>query len=163
MTCGLAPASLGRMHTPTLRPHVTAPRDGAPLNVLGHMVTVKLDRAQTDGHYYVFEVLTPPGHGIPPHVHEREDEMIRVLEGEFAVRLGERSFQAPAGADIFFPRGVVHAFQNVGSGPGRTLWTVVPGGNFQQFFEQLDALPPGPPDPAKVAAIFAEFGMTIVG
>ncbi len=40
---------------------------GRKLNILGHDVTVKLSLQETNGEYYVFEVITPPGHGIPPH------------------------------------------------------------------------------------------------
>ena len=62
---------------------VVAPKAGRPLNILGHSVTIKIARHESEGNYYVFEVATPPGHGIPPHVHDREDELIYVLEGEF--------------------------------------------------------------------------------
>ena len=42
------------------------------------------------------------------------------------------------------------------------MWTVVPGGNFEEFFERLGALPPEPPDLRVVAEIFAHYGMTIL-
>jgi quercetin dioxygenase-like cupin family protein len=150
------------MQTSTQLATIVPAAEGRTLNVLGHSVTIKLAQRETAGHSYVFELITPPGHGIPPHVHEREDEMIYVLSGEFEITLGRHRMAARAGDQIHFPRRVAHAFQNVGSSPGRTLWTVVPGGNFEEFFERLGALPPGPPDPAGVAAIFAAYGMTIV-
>ena len=136
--------------------------DGRLLNVLGHSVTIKLAHAETSGHYYLFSLSTPPGLGIPPHVHDREDELIHVVEGEFLITLGDRQFTAGPGDEVFFPRHVPHAFQNVGSRAGKTIWTVVPGGNFEEFFERLAALPPGPPDLHKVAGIFSAYGMTIV-
>jgi hypothetical protein len=40
--------------------------EGRKMNVLGHTITAKLTRQETEGEYYVFEVVTPPGHGIPP-------------------------------------------------------------------------------------------------
>jgi quercetin dioxygenase-like cupin family protein len=129
--------------------------------VLGHTATVQLARQHSAGHYYVFSLITPPGHGIPPHVHDREDEMIHVVEGTFLITLGGRQYRAGPGDQVFFPRLVAHAFQNIGSSAGRTVWTVVPGGNFEDFFEQLAGLPPGPPDPQRVGAIFAAFGMTL--
>jgi len=94
----------------------------------------------------VFECVTPPGQGIPLHVHDREDELIYITEGEFAVMLGDKNFTANAGDEIFFPKHIPHAFQNIGSKVGRTLWTVVPGGNFEEFFGKLSALPAGEPD-----------------
>ncbi len=151
------------MNASTLTPVVVKKAAGRTLDVLGHSVVVQLSRSDSQGHYYVFALTTPPGHGIPPHVHGREDELINVIEGTFLITLGGREFTAEAGDQIFFPRHIPHAFQNIGSTAGKTVWTVVPGGNFEDFFDRLSALPPGPPDPARVAAIFAEFGMQIVG
>jgi quercetin dioxygenase-like cupin family protein len=132
-------------------------------NVLGHSILVRLSSRTTAGDYYVFEVVTPPGLGIPPHVHDREDELIHVLEGEYSILLGDNEQTARTGDQIFFPRHIPHAFRNVGNAPGRTLWTVVPGGNFEEFFEQLAALPSdGEPDLALVAEIFARYGMEIL-
>ena len=45
---------------------------GRTMNVLGHTVTLKLSRNETNGDYYTFELLSPPGLGVPPHVHEHE-------------------------------------------------------------------------------------------
>ncbi len=141
---------------------VVAPAQGKPLNILGHSVTVKVARKETEGNYYVMEVVTPPGHGIPPHVHDREDEFIYVLEGEFEVMLGGKLFKAPKGAQIFFPRHIPHAFTNVGTTAGKTLWTIIPGGNFEDFFEELNALPAGPPDMSEVVRIFGKYGMEVL-
>jgi quercetin dioxygenase-like cupin family protein len=150
------------MLTPTLIPIVVSQSQGKQFDVLGHAVTMQIARRESAGHYYVFSLTTPPGHGIPPHVHEREDELIHVVAGTFLIALGDRQYTAGPGDQIFFPRHVPHAFQNIGSTAGQTVWTVVPGGNFEAFFERLGALPPGPPDPQQVSAIFAEFGMTIL-
>src|SRR6202008_4849698 len=80
-------------------------------NVLGNSITELVTRKETTGNYYVFEVVTPPGHGIPPHVHDREDELIYVTEGEYGVMLDGEQFHAKAGDEIFFPRHIPHAFQ----------------------------------------------------
>lgn len=150
------------MHTPNQTAAVIPAGQGKKINVLGHSVTVVLSKKETEGNYYVFEVVTPPGLGIPPHVHDREDELIYVLEGEYGIMLGDEQLVARTGDEIFFPRHIPHAFQNIGSKAGRTLWTVVPGGNFEAFFEKLGALPAGEPDLRVVAQIFAEYGMEIL-
>ncbi len=141
---------------------VVAADQGKKLNILGHSVTVKLSKRETEGHHYVFEVVTPPGHGIPTHMHDREDEMIYVIDGEYGIILGDKQYVAKTGDQIFFPRHIPHAFQNIGSKAGTTLWTIVPGGNFEEFFEKLDALPGGEPDLQVVAGIFAEYGMKVL-
>lgn len=141
---------------------VVAPTMGRQLNVMGHTITIKLAGAETAGNSYVFEVTTPPGLSIPPHRHEREDEVIYVLEGEFAIWLDGQVSRATAGSTIHFPRHIAHGFENTGPTPGKTLWVVTPGANFEPFFEELGALPPGPPDLARVVAIFSSYGMTIL-
>ncbi len=150
------------MQTTNQKATVAVAGEGKKFNVLGHAVTVVLSKQETGGNYYVFEVVTPPGLGIPPHVHDREDELIYVTEGEFGIMLGDKQFQAKAGDEIFFPRHIPHAFQNIGTKAGKTLWTVVPGGNFEEFFDKLGALPAGEPDLQKVAEIFAAYGMKIL-
>ena len=150
------------MQTTNQKAAVAAAGQGRQMNVLGHSVTVKFSKQETNGNYYVFEVVTPPGLGIPPHVHDREDEFIYVADGEFAIKLGDKNFTAKAGDEIFFPRHTAHAFQNIGSKSGKTIWTVVPGGNFEEFFDKLGALPAGEPDLQLVAEIFAAYGMTIL-
>jgi quercetin dioxygenase-like cupin family protein len=141
---------------------VIMPAEGKLMNILGHTATVKLGRDETNGDYYVFEVVSPPGLGIPPHVHQHEDEVIYVVEGEYAIVLGGEVFTAKAGATLHFPRGTPHGFQNVGATPGKTLWHVTPGANFEPFFDELGALPAGPPDLAYVAALFGRYGMEIL-
>lgn len=142
---------------------IVIPRlEGRPLHVIGNEVTQKLTMDETGGAYYVFEAVTPPGGGVPPHVHQHEDEVIYVLGGEYEFMLGSKKFKATAGAVINFPRRVPHAFTNCGVQPGKTLWHVIPGTAFEQFFNELGGLPAGPPDMAQVAAIFGKYDIELV-
>lgn len=102
------------------------------------------------------------GLGIPPHVHEHEDEVIFVVEGTYDLWIAGQTHKASAGSVFHFPRGIPHGFTNAGSTPGRTFWNEVPGRNFETFFDELGALPPGPPDMAKVAAIFGKYNIDIL-
>ena len=151
------------MLTKTKEATVIQSGEGRKMNVLGHTITVKLTQQETEGEYYVFEVITPPGHGIPPHVHKNEDEVIQVIEGEYEIMLGEQTLQARTGALIHFPRYIPHSFRNVAATAGKTLWTVVPGAKFEKFFEELGSLPTdGPPDMGKVVAIFNKYDMEVL-
>lgn len=133
------------------------------MNVMGHAVTVKLTKSETGGEYYVFEVVSPPGAGIPPHVHRNEDEVIQVLEGEYEIQLGDQTYQVSRNGLIHFPRRIPHGFRNVGTNPGRTFWTVIPGANFEKFFDELGALPADrPPDLGKVAEIFNRYDIDLL-
>lgn len=133
-------------------------------DVLGHAVHVKASSGDTAGGSYTFELVSPPGlPGPPPHVHENEDEMIVVVAGEYDVLVDGEVTRARAGDVMNFARGTTHTFTPVGDATGRTVWTVTPGGAFEAFFEELGALPPGPPDPAVLGPLFARYGMTVVG
>jgi quercetin dioxygenase-like cupin family protein len=136
--------------------------EGKQFNLLGHAITTSFTKHTTEGNYYVFEVITPPGLGLPPHVHEWEDELIYMVEGELEIMLGDQQFVVRPGDHVFFPRYVPHAFQNAGSKASKAIFTVVPGGSFDDFFDKLAALPPGEPDMARVIEIFAEHGMRIL-
>lgn len=135
---------------------------GRQFNLLGHAITAIFTKQTTDGNYYVFEVITPPGLGLPPHIHKHEEELIYVVEGEFEILLGTEKFIAKAGDNVFFPKHIPHAFQNAGSKAAKAIFTVVPGGNFEDFFNKLAALPPGPPDMKRIIEIFAEHGMEVL-
>jgi len=132
-------------------------------HVLGQEVTLHVSDAETGDNYYVFEGLAPAGAVVPPHIHQHEDEIVYVLEGEFEVQLGDGTFRLKAGESRYFPRHVVHGFTNVGATPARTLFFESPGANFARFFEELSTLPADlPPDPAKVHEIFARYEIDIV-
>ena len=131
--------------------------------VLGHEITLKLAGRETAGEYFVFEAVTPPGAGMALHVHRHEDEFFRVLEGEFEFQLDQQTQKVTAGAMVIFPKDIPHAFRNVGAKPGRTVWTVMPGANFEKFFEELGSLPADrEPDMGKVTEIFNRHDIKIL-
>ena len=133
------------------------------LFVLGHDITIKLACGETKGEYFVFEAVTPPGGGMSLHVHRHEDEFVRILDGEFEYQLDQQIQKVTPGAMINFPRDVPHAFRNIGAKPGRTFWAVMPGVNFEKFFEELGSLPADmEPDREKVTEIFNRHGITIL-
>jgi quercetin dioxygenase-like cupin family protein len=123
----------------------------------------KVTGAQTGGRLDVCENVTEPGAGPPLHVHHASDEAYYVLEGTFAVRLGERTITALPGTFVFIPRGTVHAFMNAGARPARLLLTFSPGG-VDRFFEELGPLVAAEsPDPARLAAVGARHRVEVVG
>ena len=139
------------------------PSGGRKILVLGHEITLKLTCRETDGEYLVFEAVTPPGAGMALHVHRHEDEVFRVLDGEFEFQLGQQTQRVTAGAMVILPKNIPHAFRNVGTKPGRTFWTVMPGANFEKFFEELGSLPADrEPDMAKVTEIFNRHNIKIL-
>ena len=99
------------------------------------LVTVKADTRQTNGSLTVMEFRIAPGSGPAVHTHLREDELWWVLEGDFRFRTGSDWLHASTGGMAFGPRGMPHAFQNIGEVPGRLLIVTTPSG-LERFFEQ---------------------------
>jgi mannose-6-phosphate isomerase-like protein (cupin superfamily) len=105
-------------------------------------VLVKVASDETQGAYTVLELLLPPGAAAPLHVHQREDEIFYVIEGECAIRFEDQEQIASAGSVVRLPKGTAHAFGNPGTVPTRLLITAVPGG-LDRYFGELDALGQG--------------------
>ena len=99
-------------------------------------MTFKASGEDTGGAYSLTDSMVPPQGDPPPHIHHREDEAFRVLEGELAVSVGENKFKAGAGSFVHLPKGVLHSYQNVGTGPARLLTLMVPAG-LERFVEEV--------------------------
>jgi mannose-6-phosphate isomerase-like protein (cupin superfamily) len=137
------------------------PGGGTRLQVLGNPWTIKAATDQTGGTVAALEGSFRPGSGAPAHVHHLHEEAFYVLNGEFLFHVGSHPLAAPAGTFVFVPRSVPHAFENVGTVPGRILGFMTPAG-FEKFFEELSELPPGPPDPARFGEILAKYDQEVV-
>jgi quercetin dioxygenase-like cupin family protein len=98
---------------------------------------VRLIHGHPGGAYSAVEWLSEPGvPGTPLHIHRGTDEAFYVLEGTFGFQAGERTFEGTAGAFLFVPRGLEHAYWNSGTTPAKMLITISPPG-FERYFEEL--------------------------
>ncbi len=138
---------------------IVTPEQGAVFNIGAHTVTEKITCEQSGGDYYVIQQVSPPGSFVPPHVHSLEDEIAFIDEGEFEIFLGGKTSHAGPGATLHFARGTYHGFTIVGERPGKSTWVITPGTNFQTFFREVAAFPPGPPDFARLDALHSKHGM----
>ena len=120
-------------------PILVPPRGGEELNVGGSQIFHKVNSKDTNGVFSVVEIVTPPEKGIDVHVHEREDELVYLLEGEIEVTLGNQKMKAVRGVMALLPRGIPHGFTNVGNKSSRLLDTILPG-QFDNYFVELAAL-----------------------
>ena len=140
------------------------PGEGHTLAVAGGRYTIKASGEDTGGAYALIEMLLPPQRGPMPHLHEREEESFYILEGSLRFQVGDETLTAEAGTFVKAPRGVRHAFKNVGETPARVLLLVAPAG-LEKFFEEVGQPPgetPSPPNPTKVKEIAAKFGVTVL-
>ena len=139
-------------------------RLGGTLHVFGAETSVKISSHDSSGAYSVMEATTPVDSGPPVHLHQREDEWWYILEGDYLFEIDGTQLHAGPGDTVFAPRGSRHTFQNVGTTPGKTLVTVVPGG-LDLFFQEISAavLPGTTPEPAVIMPIFAKYGLELLG
>jgi mannose-6-phosphate isomerase-like protein (cupin superfamily) len=113
------------------------PGDGRSLRVLGEVVTYKITSERTGGAYSLFEVVSEPSGGPPPHVQHREDETFYVLEGEYEFLDDGHTMRVGKGSLVYVPKGNLHTYKNVGTTPGKMLVSQTPGGLHERFFEEI--------------------------
>ncbi|MBK9942384.1 MAG: cupin domain-containing protein [Kouleothrix sp.] len=145
-----------------MQPGIARANDGPAFNVFGHSVIFKHTSEELSGNAFVWEIVSPVGTIVPPHIHSVEDEFIYVQDGELEVMIGGQTYRAKAGDLLKMPKHVPHGIQQVGNTPTRSLWIVTPAGKMDLLFAALGALPPGPPDPVVVGRIFAEHDIELL-
>ena len=110
--------------------------DGGELLVFGEVTILVRTSAETTGGAFTLFEEVPPLADTPLHVHEAEDELFYVLDGEHVFQVGDEEFPAGPGGLVFAPRGVPHAQRRVVPGEGRLLVLTSPAG-FEGFFREL--------------------------
>lgn len=106
-----------------------APEQGRTY-ALGSMTAVfKADEADTAERYSVSEWwLDPHAKGPGAHAHEANDELFYVIEGTASILAGETWLEAPRGAFVRIPAGVMHDFENRTDARVGLLNVFIPGG-----------------------------------
>jgi quercetin dioxygenase-like cupin family protein len=136
----------------------------------GNLVTVQLDRDETDGALDAIEVLARPGGGPPPHRHEFA-EWFLVREGTLTI-CEERegtvvcTREVAAGGSFWVPPWTVHGTLNL-SGAEVRFQTIGRPGLMSGYFAEAgveivdpdEAPPREPPGPAELAEISARWGI----
>ncbi|MEV0289613.1 cupin domain-containing protein [Kribbella sp. NPDC050820] len=137
---------------------------------LGVLSQVRVSGEQTGGAFSLTDNLARRGDASPVHVHERDDEMFLVLDGELRVLVGDSEHTAGPGTAAVLPRRVSHAYV-VTSSTARFLSLHTPAG-FEQFAAEVGrpapalTLPPEPvqrPDFAVLAKTAARHGIALLG
>ncbi|WP_051329338.1 cupin domain-containing protein [Geminicoccus roseus] len=135
-----------------------------PLPEIGIDINVLIPAAASGGTTCMFEEVTRPGGGPPIHVHAGQDECFYFLEGSYLLHVDGQEWRVGAGDVAVVPRGTPHGFANIGTTPGRLLFTLTPALDGEQFFlELVEVLKEGPPDPDRLNQRFARMGFSVVG
>ncbi|WP_029037883.1 cupin domain-containing protein [Salinimicrobium xinjiangense] len=132
--------------------------EGKKLNVLGDQMIIKLTGKDTNNQFTLVQDQIEPGVGIPLHVHDNENEIFRVLEGELEIGVGDQKRILKAGDLGFAPRGIPHYWRAVGDKKVLMDTSVFPAG-LENMFSELGNLPSGPPDFAKIVDICGKYGV----
>ena len=146
--------------------------EGSPTWFLNGLMTTKAEPEETGGAYCLMEHLLTPACNAPLHVHHDEEEAFFVLEGEIDFEIDGVVVEATAGSFALAPRGLPHRFE-VRSPTARMLVLTssagATAGAARRFFAAagepaLAPVVPEPqePDPARLTALAAEQGITIL-
>jgi quercetin dioxygenase-like cupin family protein len=91
---------------------------------------------EPDGENLWVDTWLEPGGGLPPHLHPRQEEIWRVLDGEVRFQLGdEKRVIGPADGDMVVKPGTVHGIEAVMDSDAHLRCHVLPARELQAFLE----------------------------
>ena len=140
---------------------------------LNTLHTVRVRHGEGEDGISVMETLASHGDSPPLHVHQTEDEIFHVLEGQLRMRAGDADVTIGAGETLLAPKGVPHTYR-VESREGARWLVITTRGDFERFVHALSRpaerpelpTPQGPPTPEQADALATaarEHGIELVG
>ena len=139
------------------------PEQGRPIVLpIGDPMTILAGGAETGAAMSVMTFEVSPLNGPPVHTHSREDELWFVLNGEFRFKAGDNMLYATTGGMAYGPRGLAHAFQNIGTVAGGLLVVTAPAG-LEHFFQDWQSNRVDPRDEVAFSEFGAAYGLQFVG
>jgi mannose-6-phosphate isomerase-like protein (cupin superfamily) len=140
---------------------------------LNTLVTIRVRHDGGEDGISVLERHAPHGDSPALHIHQTEDEIFHILEGQLRVRAGDTEVRIGAGETILGPKGVPHTYR-VESHEGARWLVITRRGDFERFVRALSRpaerpdLPAPQGRPAReqanaLAAAAREHGIEFVG
>lgn len=108
-----------------MEPYYLPPGKG-PTHNIGIDITVKAGEFRSGHGAAVIEYVTRKGEEPGDHVHDTEDEMFYVLEGDLTFECDGKRFQVESGGFVFLPRGLTHNYTVRSDGDVRLLVITAP-------------------------------------
>jgi mannose-6-phosphate isomerase-like protein (cupin superfamily) len=146
--------------------HVPAGSDrflGSKREVYGsRVIDVKVSAQDTNGGFCVTEIIDVEKGGPARHLHHEQEEWFYVVEGEYAIEVGEEHYELGPGDSVLAPRKVAHVWAHVGEGAGRLIAALQPAGEIEAFFDDLAMLGSAPEREA-LGRVFSSHGLELVG
>ncbi len=97
----------------------------------------KISTKDTDGDMYAYESIRVKEGGPILHTHYEQDEWWYVLQGEFLIKVGDKTYTAKTGDVVYGPRKVPHAFAKIGQGEARLMMVFQPAGKMEEYFKKI--------------------------
>jgi quercetin dioxygenase-like cupin family protein len=139
------------------------PQEQPAIRIGGLEIRYRVDGTVSGTATGLFELTVEPGARVPPaHSHSGNEEIVYVLEGRLDYRVGDETRTLGPGDRMHTPRGVVHAFSNPHDATARALVMLTPDIGAQYFRDvAAAATAPGGPDPARMTAVMARYGLEL--
>lgn len=138
-------------------------RQGRQVSWMGTDYTIAVTETDSGGSVGVFECSVPAGVGPPVHIHNNENEIIYVIEGEYEFWLDGKISHAGPGMSVFLPKEVPHTFRVAGDKRGRNLAITTPGGFENFFIEVAQRELQIPDDMTELTELAARYGLQFLG
>lgn len=130
--------------------------------VNANILDLKISGNDTNGGLAIFEQISlSQGKGTPLHVHNFQNEVFYVIEGNYFFKVGDDEFHLSNGDIIFLPQKIPHAWTQI-SKTGKMIVTFQPAGKMENFFVTVAALD-YEPTKAEMARIFEDNEMSLLG
>lgn len=120
------------------RPRVIAADEGASsIGENGFITLIKVGSVSTGAsQLYVGSGIVPPGTETPMHLHEVDEEVLYVLEGEITLTLNDEVHTVGTGGTAFIPPGTWMKVENRSDAPAHVLG-ILPRGNVERCFRAI--------------------------
>src|SRR6266436_3861501 len=123
---------------------------------------IRVGPEASGGQLTILDYRAPAGFGPPRHLHQQEDEVIELVEGQVVVWTPERSFVLAPGDLVLLPKHVPHTWRAYGAEPIRFTVTFTPSG-FERFFPDIERLGLVITDVPELTSVAGDAGMEILG
>jgi len=108
--------------------------EGSQIIFRGTKMVVKVSGDDSEGRYSLIEMVHPPNIGPALHIHPNAPEAYYVLEGEYTIQCGNKTYPSQIGDFVFIPKGTPHNYQ---SGPtGGKVLVISPAG-LEKYFKEV--------------------------
>jgi len=75
-------------------------------------ISIRVRSTDVGSSYSIIEGILAPLSGPPLHIHQNEDEIFEVLEGNVRFVCEGEMFDAPVGTSVVIPKGARHTWKN---------------------------------------------------